>query len=53
MPASDRPASAAVERPRAGARYSDPLDYAHPYDSMKRLAELLALRFDIIRTRHS
>ena len=35
------------------ARYSDPLDYAHPYDSMKRLAQLLALRFDMIRTRHS
>ena len=53
MPASGPAARAAVERPRAGARYSDPLDYAHPYDSMKRLAQLLALRCDMIRTRHS
>ena len=51
--ASGTAASAVRKRPRAGARYSDPLDYAHPYDSMKRLAQLLALRFDMIRTRHS
>ena len=53
MPPSGRPASAAVERPRAGARYSNPLECAPPYNSMKRLAQLLALRFDMIRTRHS
>lgn len=34
-------------RPKAGARYKEPLDYAHPYDSMKRLAQLLARRDDM------
>jgi integrase len=41
-------------RPSAGARYRDPLDYAeHPCASMKRFAELLALRYDMARTRHA
>lgn len=31
----------------------DPLDYTHPYDSMRRYARLLALRHDSARTRHS
>ena len=31
---------------RAGKRLRDPLDYHHPYDSMRRYAELLALRHD-------
>jgi Phage integrase, N-terminal SAM-like domain len=53
VPASGSGARATVTRPRAGARYSDPLDYAHPYDSMRRFAQLLALRFDMVRTRHS
>lgn len=35
---------------RAGKRPRDPL---HPYDSMRRYAELLALRHDSTRTRHS
>lgn len=34
-------------------RGRDPLDYTHPYDSMRRFAELLALRHDSPRTRHS
>lgn len=38
---------------RAGQRHRDPLDYNHPYDSMRRYAELLALRHDCLRTRHS
>ena len=38
---------------RAGRRQRDPLDYNHPYDSMRRYAELLALRHDCGRTRHS
>jgi integrase/recombinase XerD len=38
---------------RAGKRLRDPLDYHHPYDSMRRYAELLALRHDSTRTRHS
>ena len=54
LPGSSRAASAGVGRPKAGARYKDPLDYEqHPYDSMKRFAQLLALRYDMIRTRHS
>ena len=44
---------ASIVRLKAGARYSDPLDNAqHPYDSMKRFAQLLALRYDMVRTRH-
>jgi hypothetical protein len=47
-------ARAAVTKPKTGARYADPLDYAqHPYDSMKRFAQLLALRYDMLRTRHA
>jgi site-specific recombinase XerD len=53
LTASGGAARAGVGRAKAAARYADPLDYAHPYDSMKRFAELLALRFDMIRTRHS
>ncbi len=53
LPDSSRSARAGVGRPKAGARYKEPLDYAHPYDSMKRFAQLLALRYDMARTRHS
>ncbi len=38
---------------RAGQRHRDPLDYKHPYESMRRYCELLALRHDSVRTRHS
>lgn len=41
-------------RPHAGRAQRDPLDYdSHPYPSMRRFAELLALRHDNPRTRHS
>ena len=41
-------------RPLAGAAQRDPLDYdSHPYPSMRRFAEFLALRFNAPRTRHS
>lgn len=41
-------------RPFAGRAQRDPLDYdSHPYPSMRRFAEFLALRFDTPRTRHS
>ncbi|MCP5115765.1 MAG: hypothetical protein GY953_33470 [bacterium] len=41
-------------RPKPGRAQRDPLDYdQHPYPSMKRFAEVLAHRYDAIRTRHS
>lgn len=41
-------------RPKAGRTRRDPLDYEHhPYPSMKRFAEFLALRYDAPRTRQS
>ena len=41
-------------RPLAGRAQRDPIDYAsHPYPSMRRFAELLVLRFNAPRTRHS
>ena len=33
--------------------YPDPLTYDHPYLCMKQFAELLALRYDCLRTRHA
>lgn len=38
---------------REGRKSVDPLHYDHPYDSMRRYAELLALRHDSARTRQS
>lgn len=41
-------------RPHVGPRYVDPLDYpTHPYPSMRRFAEHLALGRTMARTRHS
>ncbi|MFV1994310.1 MAG: tyrosine-type recombinase/integrase [Verrucomicrobiales bacterium] len=40
-------------RTRAGNRFRNPLDYDHPYPSMRRFAELLTLRHDANRTRHA
>ena len=37
----------------ADRSHRDPLGYRHPYDSMRRYAELLALRHDCLRTRHA
>ena len=54
LPVRGSAARAAVVRPKAGARYADPLGYPqHPYPSMQRFAQFLALRYDMIRTRHS
>jgi site-specific recombinase XerD len=36
-----------------GREYVNPVDYQHPYASMARYAELLALRYDAHRTRHA
>jgi integrase/recombinase XerD len=33
--------------------YDNPVDYEHPYQSMARLADFLALRYDANRTRHA
>ena len=33
--------------------YPNPVDYKHPYPSMAQFADLLALRYDANRTRHS
>ena len=38
---------------RADRSHRDPLGYRHPYESMRRYAELLALRHDCLRTRHA
>jgi site-specific recombinase XerD len=38
---------------RADRSHRDPLTYRHPYESMRRYAELLALRHDCLRTQHS
>lgn len=36
-----------------GREYANPVDYQHPYASMARFAEFLALRYDANRTRHA
>ena len=41
------------ERPLGHRELPDPLTYRHPYESMARFAELLALRHDCNRTRHA
>ena len=33
--------------------YANPVDYKHPYSTMAQFADLLALRYDANRTRHS
>jgi hypothetical protein len=37
----------------SGREYVNPVDYQHPYDSLPRFADLLALRYDANRTRHA
>ena len=37
----------------AAREYANPVDYDHPYESMDRFADFLALRYDANRTRHS
>lgn len=36
-----------------GREYVNPVDYRHPFDSMDRFAQALALRYDANRTRHA
>lgn len=33
--------------------YANPVDYTHPYESMRRFAQFLALHYDANRTRHA
>jgi integrase len=37
----------------SGREYVNPVDYRHPYDSLARFADFLALRYDANRTRHA
>ena len=41
------------QRPDSGRRGRDPLEYSHRYDSLRRFAEALALKYDQIRTRQA
>lgn len=36
-----------------GREYVNPVDYQHPYESMAKFADFLALRYDANRTRHA
>lgn len=56
------PSSGGKQRPKApipavirttGREYVNPVDYRHPYESMNRFADFLALRYDANRTRHA
>lgn len=48
------PRAAASGAIRTSARdYENPVNYQHPYESMRRLADALALGFDCNRTRHA
>lgn len=42
-----------VIRPDAGRKGPDPIEYEHPHASMRGFAEMLALRYERARTRHS
>ena len=46
------PPTAATIR-TAGRGYVNPVDYQHPFESMRGLAQALALRYDANRTRHA
>lgn len=51
---ADSPIPGDVPTARTTAReFVNPLDYQHPFDSMARLAQTLALRYDANRTRHA
>jgi hypothetical protein len=54
IPASDSWTAKSLASIRTTAReYANPVDYRHPYPSMARFAEHLALRYDANGTRHS
>ena len=42
-----------VTKVDAGRQYTNPIDYDHPWPSMLQFAQLLTLRYDCNRTRHS
>jgi integrase/recombinase XerD len=42
-----------IARPDVGSKGIDPLQYDHAYDSLRGFAQLLALRYERGRTRHS
>ena len=46
------PSTPAVIR-TSGREYTNPVDYCHPYESMSRFADVLALGYDANRTRHA
>jgi integrase/recombinase XerD len=48
---ADLPPTAAIRT--TGREYVNPVDYKHPYESMARFADRLALRYDANRTRHA
>jgi hypothetical protein len=52
QPTSTQPLSF-TRRPDVGRRGPDPLEYQHRYASLRDYAQLLALRYDQSRTRHS
>jgi len=47
------PSPAASTIRTTGREYVNPVDYQHPFDSMARFAQALALRYDANRTRHA
>ncbi len=51
-PPDDTATPAATIR-TTGREYANPVDYSHPYESMARFAEFLALQYDANRTRHA
>jgi integrase/recombinase XerD len=51
-PSSDNPSHSTPYRTSA-RDYANPVDYEHPFPSMARFAEFLALHYDANRTRHA
>ena len=49
----DAAATPAATIRTTGREYANPVDYSHPYESMARFAEFLALHYDANRTRHA
>jgi site-specific recombinase XerD len=54
QPAQPKPQPTTPPKFTTSARpYANPADYAHPYDSLARFAQFLALHYDANRTRHA
>ena len=47
------PAKAPAAIRTTGRKYANPVTYSHPYESMARFADFLALHYDANRTRHA